>query len=110
MVILVIMLAILVLGTFMEQIAIMMITLPILVPVVVQLGFDPIWFGILMLINLQMALTTPPFGFLLFVMKGVAPPQTSMREIYTACIPFLICDAIVIVLVILFPGLVTWYG
>ncbi len=110
MVILVIMLAVLVLGTFMEQIAIMLITLPILVPVVVQLGFDPIWFGILMLINLQMALTTPPFGLLLFVMKGVAPPGTGMREIYTACIPFLICDAIVIGLVILFPGLVTWYG
>ena len=100
---------ILFLGTFMEQIAIMMITLPILMPIVTALGFDPIWFGILMLINLQMALTTPPFGLLLFVIKGVAPPETTMREIYLACLPFLVCDAIVLAIILAFPETVTWF-
>lgn len=99
---------ILVLGTFMEQIAIMLITLPILMPIITALGFDPIWFGILMLINLQMALTTPPFGLLLFVVKGVAPADTTMREIYMACLPFLACDAIVLLIILLFPETVTW--
>jgi len=109
MIILFCMLAVLFLGTFLEQIAIMLITLPILIPVVEALGFDPIWFGILMLINLQMALTTPPFGLLLFVMKGVAPPDTTMRQIYMSCIPFLLCDAVVLGLVMVFPDLVTWF-
>jgi len=86
-----------------------MITLPILMPIVTALGFDPIWFGILMLINLQMALTTPPFGLLLFVIKGVAPPDTTMREIYLACLPFLVCDAIVLAIILAFPETVTWF-
>lgn len=103
------MLAVLVLGMFMEQIAIMLITLPIMLPVVSALGFDPIWFGILMLINLQMALTTPPFGFLLFVMKGVAPPDVRMRDIYLSCLPFLAVDATVLAAIMAFPGLVTWF-
>ncbi len=104
------MLAVLFLGTFMEQIAIMLITLPILIPIVKALGFDPIWFGILMLINLQIALTTPPFGLLLFVMKGVAPAGTTMRSIYLSCVPFLICDLIVLCTVMFFPGTVTWFN
>lgn len=103
------MLAILVLGMFLEQIAIMLITLPILLPVITTLGFDPIWFGILMLINLQMALTTPPFGLLLFVMKGIAPPEVRMRDIYLSCLPFLAVDAMVLTLLMIFPGIVTWF-
>jgi tripartite ATP-independent transporter DctM subunit len=101
--------AILFLGTFMEQIAIMLITLPILMPIVNALNFDPIWFGIIMLINLEMALTSPPFGVILFVMKGVAPKGTSMREIYLAGLPFLICDAIAIAIVMAFPQTVSWF-
>lgn len=103
------MLVVLFLGTFLEQIAIMLITLPILMPVMHALGFDLIWFGILMLINLQMALTTPPFGLLLFVMKGVAPPDVKMKEIYLSCLPFLIVDGIVLALLLAFPGIVTWF-
>lgn len=103
------MLAVLFLGTFMEQIAIMLITLPILLPVMEALGFDLIWFGILMLINLQMALTTPPFGLLLFVMKGVAPADMTMKDIYLSCMPFLACDAIVLAMIMIFPGIVTWF-
>jgi tripartite ATP-independent transporter DctM subunit len=73
------MLILLVLGTFMDQISMMMITVPIYIPVISTLGYDPIWFAILMLLNLEMAMSTPPFGLLLFVMKGVAPPGTTMR-------------------------------
>ena len=101
-------LVVLVLGTFMEQVSIMMITLPLYVPIVKLLGYDPIWFAVLMLINLEMALTTPPFGMLLFVMKGVAPPDTRMRQIYLAGLPFLICDAIAMAIIIIYPESVSW--
>jgi tripartite ATP-independent transporter DctM subunit len=104
-IILLMMLVVLVLGCFMEQIAIMMITLPIFMPIVTSLGYDPIWFGVLMLINLQMGLTTPPFGLILFVMKGIAPPGTTMREIYMAGLPFLIWNGTVLLLVMAYPPL-----
>ena len=101
-------LIILVLGTFMEQVSIMLITLPLYIPIVKFLGYDPIWFGVLMLINLEMALTTPPFGMLLFVMKGVAPIGTKMKAIYLAGLPFLICDLIALIIVLLVPETTTW--
>ena len=97
---------VMVLGTFMEQVSMMMITIPIYMPVIEGLGYDPIWFAILMLLNLEMAMSTPPFGILLFVMKGVAPPGTSMLEIVTAAAPFLVCDLIVMITLIAFPALV----
>lgn len=100
------MVIVMVLGTFMEQVSMMMITIPIFMPVIQGLGFDPIWFAILMLLNLEMAMSTPPFGILLFVMKGVAPAGTTMSEIIMAAIPFLLCDLIVMILLIAFPTLV----
>jgi len=98
-------LIVLVLGCFMEQVAIMMITLPLFIPIVKSLGFDPIWFGVMMLINLEMALMTPPFGMLLFVMKGVAPAGTRMQEIIRAGYPFLACQGLVLGAVLLFPDI-----
>lgn len=100
------MLIILVLGTFMEQVSMMMITIPIYMPVISALGFDPVWFAILMLLNLEMAMSTPPFGILLFVMKGVAPEGTKMSHIITAALPFLVCDLIVMIILIIFPTIV----
>jgi tripartite ATP-independent transporter DctM subunit len=100
------MLILIILGTFMEQVSMMMITIPIFMPLVVDLGYDPIWFAILMLVNLEMAMSTPPFGLLLFVMKGSAPPGTRIGDIIMAAIPFLICDLFVLVLLILFPSIV----
>jgi tripartite ATP-independent transporter DctM subunit len=100
------MLIVMILGTFMEQVSMMMITIPIFMPVIVGLGYDPIWFAILMLLNLEMAMSTPPFGILLFVMKGVAPAGTRMGEIIGAAIPFLLCDLIVMILLIAFPVVV----
>jgi tripartite ATP-independent transporter DctM subunit len=100
-------LIVLVLGCFMEQIAIMLITLPIFIPIIIAIGYDPIWFGVLMLINLETALMTPPLGLLLVVMKGVSPPDTTFGQIYSAAIPFVICNITVIILLIAFPEIVT---
>jgi tripartite ATP-independent transporter DctM subunit len=93
------------LGIFMEPLTIMMVTLPIYMPIVKALGFDPLWFGVIMLINMEMATTTPPFGLVLFVMKGVAPQDTLMGDIYRAALPFLFCDLVAMVLIIVFPSL-----
>jgi tripartite ATP-independent transporter DctM subunit len=97
---------VMVLGTFMEQVSMMMVTIPIFMPVIQGLGYDPIWFAILMLLNLEMAMSTPPFGILLFVMKGVVPESVGMGEIIRSAIPFLLCDLIVMILLIAFPFLV----
>lgn len=96
------------LGMLMDQIAIMMITLPIFVPIINNLGYDPIWFGVMMLIALEIGLSTPPFGVLLFVMKGVAPPHVTLRQIYFAGLPFIACDIIALIVVMLFPRTVSW--
>jgi tripartite ATP-independent transporter DctM subunit len=101
-------LVVLLLGCFMEQIAIMLITLPIFIPVIKGLGLDPIWFGVLMLINLEMALMTPPFGLLLFILKSIAPKTVTMRQIYAAATPFLLCNALVMGVLLLFPSLSTF--
>ncbi len=97
-----------VLGTFMETISIMMISLPIFMPIVNMLGFDPVWFGIIMLINLEMGMTTPPFGMMLFVMKGVAPPEVTIKEICYAALPFILCDMIAVAMIIIWPQLALW--
>lgn len=98
----------LVLGTFMEQISIMMLTVPFFFPLAQVLGFDPIWFGIIMLLALEISFSTPPLGLLLFVMKGVAPQGTTMREIYSAAIPYILCSMLLVALLILFPEIATW--
>ncbi|MFD1194423.1 TRAP transporter large permease subunit [Seohaeicola saemankumensis] len=98
----------LLLGMFMEQISMMLLTVPIFFPLAASLGFDPIWFGLIMLLALEISFTTPPFGLLLFVMKGVAPPDTTMRDIYMSAIPFILCSLCLVALLILFPPLALW--
>jgi tripartite ATP-independent transporter DctM subunit len=98
----------LVLGTFMEQISIMMLTVPFFFPLAQSLGFDLIWFGIVVLLALEISFSTPPLGLLLFVMKGVAPAGTTMREIYLAAIPYILCSMFLVALLIVFPALATW--
>ena len=97
-----------IMGMFMEPLTIMMTTLPIFIPIVTKFEFDLIWFGVIMLLNMEMATTTPPFGLLLFVMKGVAPKGTTMGDIYRAGLPFLCCDLITMVIIMVFPSLVLW--
>ncbi len=98
----------LLLGTFMEQISIMMLTVPFFFPLARTLGFDPVWFGIITLLALEISFSTPPLGLLLFVMKGVSPPGTTMKEIYTAAIPYIACSMLLVALLILFPSIATW--
>jgi tripartite ATP-independent transporter DctM subunit len=98
----------LLMGAFMEPLSILMLTIPIFMPIINNLGLDPIWFGVLMLLNMEMANTTPPFGLTLFVMKGVAPAGTTMRDIYVAGLPFLGCDTVVMAILMAFPQIVLW--
>lgn len=98
---------VLILGCFMETVAIMMITIPIYMPVVNAFHYDPIWFGILMLIALETGLITPPFGVTLFVMKGVAPPEITMSDIWRAVTPYVMVDVLCILLVLAIPILAT---
>ncbi|HYN12430.1 MAG TPA: TRAP transporter large permease subunit, partial [Burkholderiales bacterium] len=99
---------ILFLGCFMDQLSMMLLTAPIFFPVAKSLGFDLTWFGLIMLLAMEIGYTTPPFGLLLFVMKGVAPPGTTMRDIYLAGMPFIACVMVLIGLIIVFPPLATW--
>ena len=101
------MLVVLVLGCFMDQIAIMLITFPFFLPIINSLGYNPIWFAILMLINLETALMTPPLGLLLVIMKGAAPADTSFGDIYKAALPFVVINILVIALLIAFPEMIT---
>jgi tripartite ATP-independent transporter DctM subunit len=98
---------VLMLGCFMETVAIMMITIPIFMPVINAFGYNPIWFGILLLIALETGLITPPFGVTLFVMKGVAPPEVTMADIWKAVTPYVLIDILCIALILALPSLAT---
>jgi tripartite ATP-independent transporter DctM subunit len=98
----------LVLGMFMDQLSMMLLTVPIFFPLANTLGFDLIWFGVIVLLALEISFTTPPFGLLLFVMKGVSSPGTTMRDIYVAAMPFMACAILLVFLLILFPGIALW--
>jgi len=99
---------VLILGCFMESLTILMVTLPIFMPVINALGINPLWFGAILLVNIEVGIITPPFGMVLFVTKGVVPPHISMEEVYRAGIPFIICDLVVMILLLSFPALVLW--
>ncbi len=96
------------LGMFINLLAIIMLTLPLFIPVVHALGFDPVWFAVIFLLTLEMGATSPPFGLSLFVMKGVAPAGTTMGDTYRAALPFLGCDLIVLVVLLAFPTIALW--
>lgn len=96
------------LGMVMDDLPIIMITVPIYVPLITMLGFDPLWFGILFIVNMQMAYLTPPFGFVLFYMKGVVPPDISMGQIYRSVWPFITLQALCLIIIMAFPQIVLW--
>ncbi len=97
-----------VLGMFLDDIAILFLCMPIYLPIIRALGFDPVWFGILYVINMQMAYITPPYGLNLFFMKAVAPPEVTIKDIYFAVIPFLLLQALALAIVMIFPGIALW--
>lgn len=93
------------LGLFMEAASIMMLTVPIFFPLALGLGYDPIWFGIIMLISLEIGLATPPFGMGLFVLLGVAPKGTTLGQVSLAVLPYLLCTVLLVLLLVAFPQL-----
>jgi tripartite ATP-independent transporter DctM subunit len=95
-------------GCFMDGVSIMMICLPVFMPISTTLGFDPIWFGVLFLINVEMGQLTPPFGMLLFVMKGVAPKDITMEQIIWASIPYMFFDILIMAMIMIWPGIALW--
>jgi len=95
-------------GMIMDDYAIVMLCGPIFTPIIITLGFDPHWFGILFVLNMQMAYLTPPFGYNLFLMKGIVPKGITMGDIYRSIIPFVTIQALGLVLVMIFPQLALW--
>ncbi|MGH8706366.1 MAG: TRAP transporter large permease [Burkholderiales bacterium] len=102
------MLVLLLLGCFIDQVSMMLITLPFFMPLVAHYGFDPVWFGVLFLICMQLGLLTPPFGMLLFTMKSVAPEEITMRQVWSAVTPYVVFGLVMLALVALVPALATW--
>jgi tripartite ATP-independent transporter DctM subunit len=98
----------LVLGCFIDQVSMMLITLPFFMPLVAVYRFDPVWFGVLFLICMQLGLLTPPFGMLLFTLKSVAPRSVRMAQIYGAATPYVVLGVLMLVTVMLVPTVVTW--
>lgn len=102
------MLILILLGVFVDQVSMMLITLPIFMPVVQQFGVDLVWFGIMFLICMQLGLLLPPHGLLLMTMKGVAPPQVTMAHIFRAVVPYVVMSLLLLALVFLAPAVATW--
>jgi tripartite ATP-independent transporter DctM subunit len=107
-IIVVMMLILVVLGMFMDWIGILLLTMPIFVPVATELGFDPVWFGILFCMNMQASYLTPPFGPAAFYLKSVAPPEITMQLIFRGVLPFVALQLIGLLVVLLFPQVALW--
>jgi tripartite ATP-independent transporter DctM subunit len=98
----------LIFGMFMDDYAVLTICAPIFIPIAVYLGFDPVWFAIVFILNMQVAYLTPPFGWALILMKGVAPPEVHTKNIWQSVPPFVAIQLIVLIMTMLFPQLALW--
>ena len=96
------------LGLFLDEIGIILLCVPVFVPIIQALDFDPLWFGVLFMITAQMAYITPPFGYTLFYLKGVLPDHIGIGQVYRGVIPFFLIQVVILILFIAFPDLVTW--
>jgi len=105
---LVVMLVLFLLGFILDFIEITYVVIPIVGPILLAMGINPIWLGIMIAINLQTSFLTPPFGFALFYLRGVTPPEVSTTAIYKGVIPFIIIQVLMLGLLSLWPGLATW--
>lgn len=97
-----------VLGMFLDDFAIVFITVPLFVPIVESLGYDTIWFAILFIVSMQSAYLTPPFGYNLFYMRSVAPPEVTIYDLYKAAVPFILLQILGLALLLIFPGIALW--
>ncbi len=104
----IVMVMIIILGCFVDWIAIILIMIPIITPIVKKIGFDPLWFAILVCVNLQISYLSPPFAYSIFYLKGVAPPIVELKHIYRGVIPFIILQITGLTLCILFPEIILW--
>lgn len=107
-IILVMMAILLFMGMFFDWIGIVMLTMPIFVPIIKSLGYDPLWFGIVFCVNMQVSFLSPPFGTAAFYLKSVAPPEISLTDIYKSVWPFIIMQLITLAIVVLYPDVVLW--
>ena len=107
-IILVVMVAMFILGFVLDFIEITFVVVPIVAPIILALGVDPVWLGIMIAINLQTSFLTPPFGFALFYLRGVAPDSISTKSIYIGALPFVLIQLIILIILAYFPAIVTW--
>lgn len=96
------------LGCFVDQVSMIMITLPFFIPLAQTADINLLWFGVLMLIAMEISFTTPPFGLLIYVLKGVAPPHITIRQVYMAALPFIGLELLVLALIVIWPAVATW--
>ncbi|MEM1198489.1 MAG: TRAP transporter large permease subunit [Pseudomonadota bacterium] len=108
MILILMQLSFLLMGTFLDDTAMLVIVAPLYVPLVKVLGFDLIWYGVLYTITTQIAYMTPPFGYNLFLMRAMAPPEISLKDIYTSIIPFVMVMILALSLVMIFPQIALW--
>ena len=108
MVLILMQLSFIVMGTFLDDTAMLVIVAPLYIPLVGALEFDLIWYGVLYTITTQIAYMTPPFGYNLFLMRAMAPPQIALRDIYTSIIPFVLVMVVALALLMVFPGIALW--
>jgi len=95
-------------GMFLDDTAMLIIVAPLYVPLIIKLGFDPIWYGVLYTITCQIAYLTPPFGYNLFLMKAMAPPEIKLGDIYRSIIPFVGVMGVALAIVMRFPQIALW--
>jgi len=102
------MLILIILGMFLDWVGILLLAVPIFVPIIKDLGFDPLWFGVLYLVNMQMSFLSPPFGYALFYLRGVAPSSIPMSDIFKSALPFLAIQLLGLTILMIFPKIITW--
>jgi TRAP-type C4-dicarboxylate transport system permease large subunit len=99
---------VIILGCFMDQVSVIFVSIPLFTKVMHEMTLDPVWFGVLFSIAVGIGGITPPFGLNLFVLKGVSPPGVSMRDVYSAAVPFVLIELVALALVLLMPQMVIW--
>ena len=97
-----------ILGMFIDWAGICLLVMPIFVPIIIELGFDPVWFGVLFTINMQVSFLSPPFGLAIFYLKGVSPPDVTIGELYRSVLPFIPLQLLALALVMIFPQIALW--
>jgi len=101
-------LSFLIMGTFLDDTAMLILVAPLYIPLVITLGFDPVWFGVLYTVTVQIAYMTPPFGYNLFLMRAMSPPEITLGDIYRSIVPFVLVMVLGLVLIMVFPQIALW--